>query len=100
VRRGIIETNNFLLHGGPKHGKTAKNAFQTHEKHGKKQYKVINWPEYNKALVDRGNFTLWISEDVIAKWRHENKDMKVGRPFEYSDKPKRRRTKNRSNTEM
>ena len=52
----------------------------------KKQYKVINWPEYNQALVNRGNFMLWISEDVIAKWRHENKDMKVGRPFEYSDK--------------
>jgi len=52
----------------------------------KRQYKVINWPEYNQALVNRGNFTLWISEDVIKQWRHENKDLKVGRPFVYSDR--------------
>jgi hypothetical protein len=52
----------------------------------KKQYKVINWPEYNQALVDRGNFTLWISEEVIAQWRHENEELKVGRPFVYSDR--------------
>jgi len=36
-----------------------------------KQYKVINWAEYNQALVDRGSFTLWISEEVIKQWRHE-----------------------------
>jgi hypothetical protein len=52
----------------------------------KKQYKVINWSQYNKALVDRGNFMLWISEEVIEQWRHENKDLKVGRPFVYSDR--------------
>jgi hypothetical protein len=47
--------------------------------------KIINWAEYNQALVNRGNFTLWISADVIAQWRHENDNFKVGHPFTYSD---------------
>ena len=52
----------------------------------KKQHKIINCAEYNQALVNRGNFTLWISEDVIPRWRHENKNFKVGHPFVYSDR--------------
>ena len=51
----------------------------------KKQYKVINWAEYNQSFVHRGNFTLWISGEVIQQWQHENEDFKVGRPFVYSD---------------
>ena len=51
----------------------------------KKKYKAVNWKEYNQALVDRGDFTLWISEEVIEQWRHDNKESKVGRPFVYSD---------------
>jgi hypothetical protein len=66
--------------------KTAKPRKKRTPQGAKKQYKVINWPEYNQALVDRGNFTLWISEKVIAQWKHENKDLKVGRPFVYSDR--------------
>ena len=46
--------------------------------------KIINWAEYNQALVNRGNFTFWISDDVLAQWRHENNNLKVGRPFTYS----------------
>ena len=54
-------------------------------KSAKKHYKVINWAEYNQALVNRGNFTLWISDAVIQQWHHENDAFKVGRPFTYSD---------------
>ena len=54
--------------------------------HGeRKPRKIINWKEYNEALVQRGNFTLWISDDVIEHWLHENKGNKRGRPFTYSD---------------
>jgi hypothetical protein len=67
-------------------GKQAKSTAKQPQKTAKKQYKVINWPEYNQALVNRGDFTLWIAEDVIEQWRHENKDLKVGRPFVYSDR--------------
>src|SRR5215469_15708408 len=66
--------------------KQAKTTNNRTKKSAKKSYKVINWPEYNQALVNRGNFTLWIAEDVIQQWRHENDDIKVGRPFVYSDR--------------
>jgi len=55
------------------------------QKTAKKQYKIINWAEYNQALVNRGNFTLWISDEVVLQWQHENDAFKVGRPFVYSD---------------
>ena len=28
-----------------------------------------NWAEYDQALVQRGDFTLWISDDAIASWK-------------------------------
>jgi hypothetical protein len=30
---------------------------------------VSNWPEYDRALVERGDITLWISEEAIFSWR-------------------------------
>lgn len=48
-------------------------------------YKITNWKQYNKSLVDRGNITLWFSEDALARWDHPNDEVKVGRPFTYSD---------------
>ena len=35
----------------------------------KTKYRVNNWPEYDRALVQRGNITLWISDDAIASWK-------------------------------
>ena len=51
----------------------------------KKSYRVANWREYNESLVRRGDITFWFSEDVIARWRHENAEVRRGRPFVYSD---------------
>jgi transposase len=34
----------------------------------KTKYRVGNWFEYDRALVRRGNITLWISEDAIERW--------------------------------
>lgn len=50
-----------------------------------KSYKVHNWSEYNESLVRRGDFTLWLEEDVVIDWEHENSEPKVGAPFTYSD---------------
>lgn len=49
------------------------------------RYRVTNWKQYNASLVRRGDLTLWFSEDVIASWEHANQEVKVGRPFTYSD---------------
>ncbi|MHC4898441.1 MAG: IS5 family transposase [Planctomycetota bacterium] len=34
----------------------------------KTQYGVANWPEYDRSLVHRGNLTVWLSRDAIARW--------------------------------
>src|ERR1700682_3829792 len=50
----------------------------------KARYKVTNWPEYNKALPQRGDITIWFTEEALAAW-HPAKTGARGRPQEYSD---------------
>ncbi len=35
----------------------------------KARYKVTNWPEYNKALRQRGDITIWFTEEALAAGR-------------------------------
>jgi IS5 family transposase len=35
----------------------------------KTKYRVSNWPEYDRALAERGDITLWISQDAIVSWK-------------------------------
>ena len=35
----------------------------------KTKYRVSNWSEYDRALVQRGDITLWISDDAITFWK-------------------------------
>jgi len=49
------------------------------------KYKVRNWSDYNAGLEQRGSITFWISEDVVAKWRNEEKSGKRGASKYYSD---------------
>ncbi len=35
----------------------------------KTKYRVGNWPEYERALVQRGDVTFWLSADAIDVWR-------------------------------
>ena len=51
----------------------------------KPAYKIRNGAKYNEALVNRGNLTFWISDELIDEWRHDNPDGLQGRPFFYSD---------------
>jgi len=50
----------------------------------KARYKVTNWPEYNKALRQHGDITIWFTEEALAAW-HPAKTGARGRPQEYSD---------------
>ena len=34
----------------------------------KTQYHVGNWPAYDRALVQRGDITVWVAPDAIATW--------------------------------
>ena len=48
-------------------GHTRGMRSRVHPKY-KSKYRVSNWPEYDRALVARGDITLWISEEAIASW--------------------------------
>ena len=50
----------------------------------KRIYRVKNWGEYNTALIQRGNISVWFSEDAIQKWRAPKQSGK-GHPRPYSD---------------
>lgn len=50
-----------------------------------KRYRIKNWCQYNKSLIQRGSINFWFSEDAISKWRNTNHTCEKGRPREYSD---------------
>ena len=47
-------------------------------------YRVKNWPEYDKALVQRGSITFWMSADFEKSWMYIGEKQR-GRQFDYSD---------------
>jgi len=32
------------------------------------RYKVANWPEYDRALQQRGRLTVWVTPKALAAW--------------------------------
>lgn len=50
----------------------------------KDKYRVTNWGEYNKSLVNRGDITIWISEESITQWYYKGPDQRGGQ-YLYSD---------------
>lgn len=51
----------------------------------KQQYRVRNWSDYNKALVNRGSITFWFNEKAINDWHQISRTGKRGRPKVYTD---------------
>lgn len=51
----------------------------------KRTYRLRNWSEYNRSLVNRGSLTVWVSADVIASWNTQAKSGKRGHPQTYTD---------------
>src|ERR1700743_45704 len=46
---------------------------------------IRNWPEYNKALIERGSINIWIEEKTVKNWFSSHHTCKAGRPATYSD---------------
>ena len=65
--------------------KTNNKSQKSNAENKKSTYKIRNWAKYNEALVNRGDITFWFSDEVLKKWKHENKNQGQGRPFVYSD---------------
>jgi hypothetical protein len=47
-------------------------------------YRVKNWSDYDKALVERGSITFWMSDDFEKTWMHTGEKQRGGQ-FDYSD---------------
>lgn len=50
----------------------------------KQTYRVRNWKDYNRSLINRGNITFWFSEDFTKNWYYKDK-RKRGGIVKYSD---------------
>jgi len=48
------------------------------------RYKVTNWPEYDRALQQRGSLTVWVTPEALAAW-HPSHTGGRGRPRAYSE---------------
>src|SRR5216684_1859628 len=49
------------------------------------RYRIRNWREYNRALINRGRLTVWFDEQAIIAWRHTDPTRGPGAPRIYSD---------------
>jgi len=47
-------------------------------------YRVKNWSEYDKALVQRGSITFWLSDDFEKIWMYVGEKQR-GSQFDYTD---------------
>ena len=50
----------------------------------KTKYRVASWPAYNRALVRRGDVTVWVSSEAIAAWTASRSGRRGGQR-RYSD---------------
>jgi len=48
-------------------------------------YRVQNWSEYEKSLVQRGSITFWLSDDFEQTWLYAGEKQR-GSQYDYSDK--------------
>ena len=51
----------------------------------KRQYRIRNWKEYNRALVQRGSLTLWIDTRSADTWLNTDHPARRGRRRIYTD---------------
>src|ERR1044071_2908170 len=51
----------------------------------KQLYRIRNWPQYNKALANRGSITFWFDEDAIQSWLTHTRSGRRGKPRTYGD---------------
>lgn len=44
----------------------------------KKAYRVRNWSQYNRSLVNRGDLTFWFSQDLLENWSQQPEELAHG----------------------
>ena len=58
-------------------------AFVTKKK--TRRYRIRNWADYNRALVQRGSLTLWMDSRSVATWLSHDRPARRGRRRTYTD---------------
>lgn len=53
--------------------------------HKRVRYRVQNWSAYDRALVARGQVTLWVDERVLREWQAPRRAGQRGAPQRYSE---------------
>lgn len=51
----------------------------------KTKYRVRNWKEYNRSLMNRGSLTFWISAELLDNWLEKEDTGRRGRSFVYTE---------------
>lgn len=51
----------------------------------KTKYRVRNWKEYNRSLMNRGSLTFWISAELLDNWIVKEDRGQRGRSFVYAE---------------
>ena len=65
---GGDKNRDWMIFGGPGAGdQTIGMKSKVHPKY-KTKYRVANWSSYDRALVRRGDVTLWLTPEAIAAW--------------------------------
>jgi hypothetical protein len=49
----------------------------------KSKYKLLNWSNYNLSLINRGNITFWIDENIARHWYSDKDPNKRGKQYVY-----------------
>ena len=58
--------------------KVNQDPLKDNEKEPKQQYRILNWKEYNQALINRGSLSFWLDETVISEWYNPKNNGKQG----------------------
>ena len=54
------------------------------DKIAKQKFQVTNWPAYNESLRQRGDLTVWVSDEALCWWVAPRRTSRGGQP-KYSD---------------
>ena len=64
--------------------KKRKKPSSRHTDKPKERYRLTNWPDYNRALIQRGRLQLWLDEQTLQNWYYSGQRHRGG-AYRYSD---------------
>jgi Transposase DDE domain len=82
--QAVYMTSSWIHYSNRFHAMPYKHNESRRHKIKKSRYKVTNWHDYNNGLRQRGEVTIWFTEEALADWYPE-KTRARGRPQVYSD---------------